>query len=168
MDLRHTRGLLSDRDVDADHVATPLVEDGVEENRGLTRRAVADHKFALATTDRNHRVDRLEARLKRLYDWLAMHDARSLELERSNLVGRDRSAAVERLAERIDDSTDHPFADRDTRDTAGALDDLALFDRFPRAEECGADVVLLQQVEGQTGDACSNSSISFAAQLSSP
>ena len=37
-DLRDGRGLLADRDVDADHVAAALVDDRVDRDRGLAGR----------------------------------------------------------------------------------------------------------------------------------
>ena len=66
--------------------------------------------------------------------------------------GLDRALAVERLAERIDDSPDQRLADGDARHAAGPLDDLAFLDVLPLAEERGADVVLLE-VEREAGDA---------------
>ena len=99
-----------------------------------------------------HRVDRLDARLERLLHRLAVDDARRLELERPALGRLDRRAAVERVAERVDDAAEQRVADRDARDPAGAADGLALLDELPVAEERGADVVLLE-VEGDADDA---------------
>ncbi len=152
VDLRDRRGLLADRDVDADHVLALLVQDRVDQDRGLAGRAVADHELALAAADRDHRVDRLDAGLERLLHRLALDDAGRLELDRARLVGLDRPLAVERLAERVHDPADERVADRDAHDLAGALDRLALADLLPVAEERHADVPLLE-VEGDTGDA---------------
>ena len=88
----------------------------------------------------------------RLYDGLALHDARRLELERAGLVRLDRAEPVERLAERIDDAADEGVADGNAHDLAGALHGLALGDELPVAEERAADVVLLE-VERDAGDA---------------
>ena len=63
-----------------------------------------------------------------------------------------RAAAVERVAERIDDAAEQRLADGNARDAAGALDRLALLDVLPLAEERGADVVLLE-VEREPDDA---------------
>jgi hypothetical protein len=106
VDLRHRRGLLADRDVDAEHVLAALVEDRVDEDGGLARRPVADDQLALAAADRDHRVDCLDARLDRLLHRLALDHAGSLELERPALLGLDRALAVERVAERVDDPAD--------------------------------------------------------------
>ncbi len=51
------RPLLPDRTVNANHVAAALIDDRVENNRGLAGLPVADDQFALSATDRNHRVD---------------------------------------------------------------------------------------------------------------
>ena len=67
-----------------------------------------------------------------------------LELERTGLLRLDRPGAVERLAERVDDSADELVADRDAHDLPRALDGVALGDLLPVAEERDADVVLLE------------------------
>src|SRR3954453_2005088 len=94
-----------------------------------------------AAADREHRVDRLQARLHRLLDRLALDDARSLELGRAHLGGLDVALAVERAAERVDDAAEERLADRDLEQLIGALDRVALDDLLPVAEEHGADVV---------------------------
>src|SRR5436190_8977911 len=152
VDLRHGRFLLADGDVDTDDVGVALIEDRVDQDRGLTGAAVADDQLALPAADRDHRVDRLQARLERLLHRLAVDDARRLELHPAGLGRLDRALAVERLAERVDDPPDQRLADRNAGHTPGPLDDLALLDVLPGTEERGADVVLLE-VEGEAGDA---------------
>src|SRR6185369_7835150 len=105
--------------------------------------AVADDQLALAAADVRHRVDRLDAGLERFLHRLAVDDARSLELERTGLVGLDRPEAVERPPERIDHAAEQRVAHGDARHPAGAPDGLALLDVLPLAEQRGADVVLL-------------------------
>ena len=144
--------LLADRDVDADHVGSALVDDRVDADRGLAGAAVADDQLALATADRDHRVDRLEPGLQWLGDGLALDHARGLELERPGLRRRDRPLAVERVAEGVDDAAEQPLADRHAHHRAGAAHGLALLDVVPFAEERDADVVLLE-VEGDADDA---------------
>src|SRR5919109_3515061 len=70
-----------------------LVEDRVDEDRGLAGRAVADDQLALAAADVRHRVDRLDAGLERLLHGLAVDDSGRLELERARLVALDRRGA---------------------------------------------------------------------------
>ena len=144
--------LLPDCDVDADHVAAALIDDRVHADRGLAGAAVADDQLALPAADRDHRVDRLEPRLERLDDGLALDHARRLELEGAVLGRLDRAQAVERIAERVDDAAEKALADRDAHHLAGAADRLALLDVLPLAEERDADVVLLQ-VERDADDA---------------
>ena len=83
---------------------------------------------------------------------LPVDDAGRLELERPALGRLDRRAAVERVAERVDDAADQRVPDRDARDLAGAADGLAFLDELPVAEERCADVVLLE-VEGDAAHA---------------
>ena len=63
--LGDRRRFLADGDIDADQVATALVDDRVEGDGRLARLAVADDQLALPTTDGNHGVDGLDARLDR-------------------------------------------------------------------------------------------------------
>ena len=151
-DLRDGGALLPDRDVDAHEVAAALVQDRVDRDRGLAGRAVADDELALATTDRGHRVDRLEPRVHRLLHGLSLDDARGLELEGAPLRRLDRAEPVERVAERVDDAAEEARADRNAHDLAGAAHRLALLHMLPLAEERNADVVLLE-VERDPGHA---------------
>jgi hypothetical protein len=82
---------------------------------------------------------------------LAVDDPRRLELERPRVLGLDRAAAVQGIAQRIDDAPDQGFADRDARHSPGPADGLALLDLLPVTEERGADVVLLE-VERDAAD----------------
>ena len=61
---------------------------------------------ALAASDVRHRVDRLDPREERLLHRLALDDTRSLELELTPVLGLDRPTAVERIAERVDDTAE--------------------------------------------------------------
>src|SRR4029079_18272004 len=139
--------LLADGDVDADHIGAALIDDRVDADRGLAGAAVADDQLALATADRDHRVDRLEPGLQRLGDRLALDHARGLELERPGLARGDRPLPAERAAEGVDDATEQPLPDRDAHHRAGTAHGLALLDVVPFAEERDADLVLLE-VEG--------------------
>ncbi len=78
-------GLLADGDVDALHAQATLVEDRVDGDGGLAGLAVADDQLTLATTDRDQRVDRLDAGLHRLVHRLAAHDAGRLDLHAPGL-----------------------------------------------------------------------------------
>src|ERR1051326_2506221 len=74
--------------------------------------------------------------------------ARGLDLDAAALLGIDRPAAVDRLAERVDDAADERLADRNLGDPAGALHGVAFLDHVGLAEERGADVVLFE-VQGE-------------------
>src|SRR6185369_13307481 len=120
----------------------------------LARLPIADDQLALAAADRDHRVDRLDARLERLGHGLALDDAGRLHLDAAPLLRLDRALAVDGLPEGVDDAPDDRLTDRDVHDPAGALDRVALLDEARVAEERGADVVLLE-VEHQAHQALS-------------
>ena len=148
-ELRDRRALLPDRDVDAIEldllvaggVERFLVEDRIERDRGLAGLAVADDQLALAAADRDQRVDRLESGRHRLVHRFARNDAGRLHVDARFLVGLDRPLAVDRLAERVDDTAEQALADRNLDDGAGALDGLAFLDLAVGAEDHDADIV---------------------------
>ena len=142
----HARGLLADGDVDADDVAVALVDDGVDRERGLAGGAVADDQLALAAAEGEQRVDDEQAGLHRLGHEIAVDDRRRRALDRQVLGGRDRTLAVERAAERVDDAPEQLGADRDAHHVAGAAHDLAGPDRLGRVEQHAADAVGLEHL----------------------
>src|SRR5690606_36832029 len=108
--LGDRRTLLADGHVDALHALTALVQDRVDRHRGLAGLAVADDELALAPADRRHGVDGLDARLQRLVHGLAGHDAGRLDLEAADGRRRDRTLAVDRLAEGVHHAAEHAVA----------------------------------------------------------
>src|SRR5439155_10549015 len=147
--LRDRRALLPDRDVDALHALTLLVQDRVDRHGGLAGLAVADDQLALTAADRRHRVDSLDTGLQRLVYRLAAGDAGRLDLEPAEVLLRDRALAVDRDAERVHDPAEQHVADRDRKNATGRADQLAFLDLVGLAEHHGADVVLFE-VQRQT------------------
>ena len=134
------RRFLADGDVDADDVAALLVDDGVDGDRGLADGAVADDQFALAAPEREQRVDDDQAGLHRLGHQIAVDDLRRRPLDRLARVGRDRSLAVERPAERIDDAAEQARARPGTRTTSPMpAHRVAGFDRIGVVQQNAAD-----------------------------
>ena len=75
------RCLLANSDVDADDACVLLIQDGIDGDGRLAGATVTDDEFTLATADRNHGVDSLEACLERYLDRLAVGDAESLDFD---------------------------------------------------------------------------------------
>ncbi|MEZ5269142.1 MAG: hypothetical protein R2789_11475 [Microthrixaceae bacterium] len=97
-------------------------------DRGLAGLAVTDDQLALATTDGDQRVDRLDAGLHRLAHGLTTHDAGSLDLHAPRLGVGERTLAVDGLSEGVDDTPGNTVANGHRRDIAGGADALALLD----------------------------------------
>ena len=148
---RHRRLLLADGDVHADDAGALLVDDRVDRDGGLAGAAVADDQLALATADRDHGVDGLDAGLQRLVDRLPHDDAGRDDLDRPAGLRLDRAQAVDRLAERIHHATEHLRAGRHLEQAAGAADLVAFLQHEVVADDGGADRVLVQ-VEHQGDD----------------
>src|SRR6185503_4187610 len=151
-DVRDGRGLLADRDVDADDAGALLVDDRVDAERGLPGLAVAQDQLALAAADGDHGVDRLPSGLQRLLDGLALDDVHAAAFDVAELLRGDRALAVERLPERVHHAAEHLGADRHLGDLAGALGDVAFLDAPVRSQDDAADRIFLE-VEGLAEDA---------------
>ena len=121
-----------------------LVDDRVDRDGGLAGLPVADDQLALAAADRHHPVDRLQACLQRFLHRLTIDNAGGEALDRQELLGGNRSLAVDRLAERVDDAPEHLVADGHRNDAAGALDRVAFLDLLEVAEQHRADAFLFE------------------------
>src|SRR6185437_15714411 len=142
--LRDGGALLTDGAVDANHVVAALVDDGVEDDRGLAGLAVANDQLALAAADGDHRVNGLDAGLQRLANGLAVHDAGGEALEIVALRALNRAFIVQGLAERIHHAADQLVADGHGHNLVGALDGIAFANFRVIAEEHGADLIFLE------------------------
>src|SRR3546814_10247798 len=78
--------------------------------------------FALAAADGDEGVQSLETGLDGFVHRGARDDARRLHFDAHALLGLDRTLAVDRIAEAIDDAAEQALADGDVDDRAGALD----------------------------------------------
>ena len=149
--VRDGRSFLTDRNVDTHHVFALLVDDRINRNGSLTGLTVADDQLALATTDGDHGVHRLQAGLHRLGHRLTPDDARSDLLDRLGQLGVDRALAIDRLTQGVNDATDQLGADRDFQNATGTLDGITFGDAFVFAQHHGANGVALE-VHGETED----------------
>ena len=141
---RDGRRVLPDRDVNADEVLALLVDDRVDQHRGLARESVADDQLALAATDRDHGVDRLDAGLHRAVDALARDHARRDLLDRKRLSRLDRSLVVKWDAQRVHDPAEQRFTNRHLEKTSCGSDLVALVEVLEGPHDDGADLVLLE------------------------
>src|SRR5262245_57034596 len=142
--LRDRGLLLTNRVVDADHAFAALIDDRVDGDGGLSCLPVADDQFALSAADWHHAIDGLQTCLQRLLDRLTIDDARREALDRQKLFRRDRTFAVDRLAERVHDAAQHLVTDRYGDDAAGAFDLVAFLDFLVVAEEDRTDALLFE------------------------
>jgi hypothetical protein len=145
------RTLLADGDVHANDAGALLIDDRVDCDGRLAGAPVADDQLALAAADRDHRVNGLDAGLKRLLHRLPDDDARRNHLHVPERVRLDRAQSVHRPSQCIDDPAGHGRSDRHFEQAAGAADFVALFELEVIAQDDRADVVLLE-VQRHAGD----------------
>src|SRR5215213_3376771 len=159
-DARYSGVLLADGDVDALHVLVGLVDDGVEQDRGLASLPVADDELPLPASDRDHGVDGFDTRLEGLLDRLAPDDARGHYLHGKGLSRLDLTFGVHRASEGVYDPAEHALAYRNAGQPLGAPYRITLLDVGIVASDDNADVVLLQ-VERQACDLLSRGVLEF-------
>src|SRR5439155_11652558 len=112
---------------------------------------IADDQLALTTSDRDHRIDRLEPGLQRLLDRLADNDAGRSRLDLASRLCGDLTLSIDRTTARIDDSADERRSHRNLEHTSRAADLVALLELQVVSKDDGADVILFE-VEAKAGD----------------
>src|SRR4051794_30459895 len=95
--LRDSRSFLANGDVDANDIATFLVDDCIQRKCSLAGLPVTNDQLALSAANRNHTVDGLDAGLQRLFYGLPVHNTRRDALQRVELVRINWTAVVDGL-----------------------------------------------------------------------
>ena len=129
------RLFLGDRHVDADDTGPLLVEDRVDGDGGFSGLAVTDDELALAAADGRHGIDRLDTGLHRLVDRLAAGDPGRDRFQGPRFIGEDRPLIVDRLADRVDDTSDHRLADGHPKECTRGGDGIPFLDACVVAQD---------------------------------
>src|SRR5258706_6747078 len=143
-DLGDRGTLLTDRDVNADHVAALLVDDGVERDGSLAGLTVTDDQLALSAADGDHGIDGLHAGLQRLLHRLPVNHAGRDGFDGIHTFALDRALTLDWLAQRVDHAPDQAFTHGDRHDASSATDLVALRDFLIFTEQHGAHLVLFE------------------------
>ena len=101
---------LSNCNIDTNHVLPLLIENGVQRNCRFPCLTIPDDQLPLTATDRNHRVDRLDAGLQRNGHRFARDHTGSDLLYGILFVRRDRSFAVHWRKKTVKNTADHLFS----------------------------------------------------------
>ena len=140
-DLRHVGALLADGHVngierpkirvatfEALFIDAGVIDNGVDADGGFAGLAIANHEFALAAANRDHRVHRHHTRLHGLADGLPFDDAGRNFLNRIICLGGDVALAVDRPAQRVHHAAEQRLAHGHGQQIAGGLHLIALSD----------------------------------------
>ena len=129
LDDRHYSGcLLTDRHVNAFHVTALLVNDRVNRYGGFPGLPVADYQLPLASSDRDHRIDRFYSGGKRFLHRLSRDDARRLFFYRQCCFRGYTAFSIEGLTDRIYHSSHHLFPNTDFDYLAGPFCSVTFLD----------------------------------------
>ena len=126
-------------------VCCTLIKYGINGDGSLSGLTVADYKLTLTPADRNHRVNSLEACLQRFGYWLTEDDTWGLALKRhlTQITGNP-ALSIKRFSERVHHTADHPLADIQRSDPAGASDGHSLLDLISRSQKHSTHIILLK------------------------
>src|SRR5258705_3912937 len=105
--LRDRRGLLPDRDVNANYVFALLVYYCVDCNRSFSSLSITDNQLALSAPNGHHRIDSLEPRLQWFLDWLPVDDTGSNTFNCVKFIRNDWTAIIDRVSQGVDNATHH-------------------------------------------------------------
>mmetsp|Transcript_32863 Transcript_32863/g.79161 ORF Transcript_32863/g.79161 Transcript_32863/m.79161 type:complete len:249 (-) Transcript_32863:28-774(-) len=130
-------------------VDVTLVDNGVNSNRGLAGLAITNDKLALASSNRDQTVHRLEARHHRLVDRLPGDNPRGLQLNSAALLGRDWALPIDGVAQSVHNAPEQLLADRNIHNGAGSLDGVSFQDGTIITKDHNTHVVCLQ-VQGHS------------------
>jgi len=135
---------LSDGAIDRDDARVLLVEDGIDGDGRLAGLTVADDQLSLAPPHRDRGIDRLDPRLQRHLDRVAMHDRRRRAFDRQPVIGVDPVATVDRPTQRIDDAPQKRRPDRHIGDPPGPPQPVAGHQPIGAAQNDDTDPVGFQ------------------------
>src|SRR3546814_10891871 len=100
-------------------------DDGIDGYSGFTGLAVANDKFALATADRHHGIDSLDACLQRLGHRFTCNDAGRHFFDDVGRLGVDGTLDVDGRAQRVDYASAQFGANRHFKNATGGFDRVA-------------------------------------------
>jgi len=143
------RALLPHRHIDADHITTSLVDDGIDGDGSLADSAVTDDQLPLTSADGNRRVDRLDTALQWLVYRLSVRNPRCRGFHWTVMIGLDRTFPVERITQRVHDPSEQRLAAGNLQDGSGPLDFIPLLEGGELSENHGSYGIFLQ-VECET------------------
>ena len=127
-----------------------MVDDRVNGDGGLPRLTVADDQLALATTDRDHAVDGLDAGLQRLFHRLAFDHAGGDAFQREVIAGFNRALAVNGTTEGINDTSDKRLTYWNGNNPPCAPDFVTFLQVGVVAQQDGANLIFFE-VHGDAG-----------------
>jgi|GEM_PF-3418540 len=147
----HGRHLLPHGDIDANHVAMLLRNDGVDGECRLAGHGIAHDQFALATAQGEQRIDHQQPGLHRFGHQIAFDDCGRVAFDRQREVCHNRPLGIQLAAKGIDDPLQQPPPQqprphRHPHHIAGAAHLVARLKIVRRVQQHAADPIRLQHL----------------------
>ena len=143
-DRRHGGSFLPYGNINTFYPLAFLVNNRIYRNRRLTCLPVADDQLSLSPSDRNHGVDRLNARLQRRINPFSRNNAGCDSFYFTVFICLYRSFPVNRLTKSVYNAAQHRIPYRNLYHTARSLYGIAFIDILLAAQKNRANIVLFQ------------------------
>ena len=127
----HCGSLLSDGNIDTDHVLAFLVNDRIYCQRCFSGLTVADDQLSLASSNRNHGINGLNSCLQWFMYRTSFADSRRRTFNSPKFFCYNRSRSVNRLSQSIDHAADHGVSHRNRHYLSGTFHCLAFTNALP-------------------------------------
>ena len=136
--------LLADGYINTNDVLTLLVQNGINADGCFTGAAVADDKFTLASSDRNHGVDSFKTCLQGDINRLSVGNTRCFDFNVAIFAGFDFTFAINRLAQCVNNAADNCVAYRYLHKVACSFNSVAFLNGFRVTQKYGTYVAFFQ------------------------
>lgn len=121
-----------------------MVEEGVENDRGIEGMEVEDEKIEMEEEKRDKRVDGIEEGRNRIMERIERNNEGRIEVKEEELIGIDREIEVNRIEERIEKEEKKLGKKRKVEDWEGEIEEIELIDVKVGKEDKEEEIVDLK------------------------
>ena len=138
------RSFLADCHINTLYPLPFLINNRVNCNRGLSGLTISDDQFSLSSSDRHHGINGFDTGLQWCIHSLSGNDTGCHTFYRTVFIRCDRSLSVNRLSERIHNTSEQCISYRHFYHTSGCFNRISLIDIVLTSEKYRTDIIFLQ------------------------